>query len=370
MSYYILPKIMNIVIVNPICSNKTYTSYLSHSILNYYKEMCREITTSCEYDADMSYNKIDHLIKIVNPYEYIFSQVPSTKFSVSKLKQKTNLFYDLLELSTTLNIFDMYKLDTLETLHLTSNNTDTVQCLEMARENYNDKITCYDGGITKETIKLIGDKEFHFLFLETRTEQLNNYIISFVEILMIILRNQITRGSCLIKISDTFHKPIVDILYLLSSLYEKTYILKPNTSNITTFEKYIFCKNFIHKKEENMNLKNNYFILLLFLKQIRQMQQDISFENITVESIVDYDIPYNFIMKLNDMNISIGQQQLEALDLIINILKKKNKEEKIETMQKSNIQKCILWCEKYKIPCNKFSEKTNIFLHAQKGADE
>ena len=75
-------------------------------------------------------------------------------------------------------------------------------------------------------------------------------------------------------------------------------------------------------------------------------------------------------MKLNDMNISIGQQQLEALDLIINILKKKNKEEKIETMQKSNIQKCILWCEKYKIPCNKFSEKTNIFLHAKKGADE
>jgi len=335
--------------------------------------MCSEIKMACEYDSDMSYNKFDLLIKIVNPYEYIFSQVPSTKFSVSKLKQKTNLFYDLLEISTTLNIFDMYKLDILETLHITSNNNDTVQCLEMVRENYNDKITCYDDGISKRIVKSIGDKQFHFLFLETRhnpLNDLNNYIISFVEIVMVILRNQINRGCCLIKISGIFHKPIVDILYLLSSLYEKIYILKPNTSNITTFEKYIFCKNFIPKKEENVNLKKNYFILLLFLKQIKQSQQEVFFEDICVESIIDCDIPYNFIMKLNDMNISIGQQQLEALDLIINILKKKNKEEKIETIQKSNIQKSILWCEKYKIPCNKFSEKTNIFLHGQKSQDE
>ena len=48
--------------------------------------------------------------------------------------------------------------------------------------------------------------------------------------------------------------------------------------------------------------------------------------------------------------------------MIINILKNKNKEEKIEIIKKSNIQKSISWCEKYKIPFNKFSEKTNIFL--------
>jgi hypothetical protein len=40
------------------------------------------------------------------------------------------------------------------------------------------------------------------------------------------------------------YKPIIDVLYLLSSLYDKVYILKPNTSNISTFEKYIICKNF------------------------------------------------------------------------------------------------------------------------------
>jgi hypothetical protein len=62
------------------------------------------------------------------------------------------------------------------------------------------------------------------------------------------------------------------------------------------------------------------------------------------------------------MNIIIGQQQLESIDQIINILKNKNKDEKIETIKKSNIQKSIAWCEKFKIPHNKFSEKVNIFL--------
>jgi hypothetical protein len=66
------------------------------------------------------------------------------------------------------------------------------------------------------------------------------------------------------------------------------------------------------------------------------------------------------------MNIIIGQQQLESLDMIINIIKNKNKEDKIETIKKTSIQKSVSWCEKYKIPCNKFSEKTNIFLPINK----
>ena len=71
-------------------------------------------------------------------------------------------------------------------------------------------------------------------------------------------------------------------------------------------------------------------------------------------------------MKMDDMNIIIGQQQLESLDMVINILKNKNKEDKIETIKKSNIQKSVVWCEKYKIPCNRFSEKINIFLPINK----
>ena len=93
-------------------------------------------------------------------------------------------------------------------------------------------------------------------------------------------------------------------------------------------------------------------------------------EDKNIASLINIEIPNYFINKLDDMNIIIGQQQLEALDQIINVFKNKNKDDKIEMIKKSNIQKSVTWCEKYKIPCNKFSEKTNIFLPIIKDVKE
>jgi len=356
MSYYILPKINNLINVAPtVCENNKLNPYISLSLLNYYNEINEQIKHICLSMVDLSYNEYNELIKIVNPYEYIFSKVPGSKFSVSKLKSKTNLFYDFLEISSIFNIFDQYNSQKIKTLHLTFNNIDTIECFEMIRENCKDEIVYYNE-INEETIKLISDTKFHFLFFETKGGSLNQYIISLIEILMIIFKNQSYDGSCVIKISDIFYKPIVDILYILSSLYNKTYILKPNTCNVTTFDKYIVCKNF-KNQDKNINLKFNYFKLQLFLKNLKDKN---------IESIIDFEIPYYFTIKLDDMNIIFGQQQLEFLNLIINILKNKNKEDKFEIMKKSNILKSISWCEKYKIPCNKFLEKTNIFLPINK----
>ena len=85
-------------------------------------------------------------------------------------------------------------------------------------------------------------------------------------------------------------------------------------------------------------------------------------KNLNIASIIDQDIPYYFINKIDDMNNIIGQQQLESITQLINVIKNKNKYDKIESVKKSNIQKSVNWCEKFKIPCNKFSEKVNIFL--------
>jgi hypothetical protein len=358
MSYYILPKINNIININPKDNGHNILQpYISYSLFYYYNEMKTQITNGCKNEFDLSFNDYDELIKIVNPYEYIFSKVPGSKFSVSKLKPKSNMFYDFLEVSMTLNIFDLYKSQSIKTLHLTHNNNDTIECFEMLRENYDDEIHFYEE-INEDNIKSIGDTKFNFLFFETKSDKnLNEYIISLVETVMIILRNQILEGSCVIKIGNIFHKPVIDILYILCSLYDKIYILKPNTSNITSCDKYIFCKNFQTSEEKNKSLRLNYFRLLVFLKKL---------EGKNILSILDFEMPYYFKNKIDDINIVVGQQQLESFDLIMNIQKNKNKEEKIELMKKSNIQKSVSWCEKYKIPCNKFSEKTNIFLPVNK----
>ena len=83
---------------------------------------------------------------------------------------------------------------------------------------------------------------------------------------------------------------------------------------------------------------------------------------LNIKKIITNDLPYYFLNKIDDINIIIGQQQLESLTQIINILKGKNIEEKIEVLKKNNIQKSVHWCEKFKIPCNKFSDKINLFL--------
>jgi hypothetical protein len=89
-----------------------------------------------------------------------------------------------------------------------------------------------------------------------------------------------------------------------------------------------------------------------------------------IHSIIDNDIPYYFSNKIEESNVVIGQQQLEAYDQIINIFKNKNKDEKIETLKRNHIQKCIQWCEKNQIPHNKFVERVNIFLNAKKKDDK
>ena len=349
MSYYILPKNIHTINVNPICSYELCSPYITFSLVNYYSLIKNQIIEMFNNDYDLSNNSFDSACKLINPYEFIFSKVPGSKFSVSKLKPKTNIFYDLLEISSNLNIFDSFKIThTIEFLHISPNYDDSIECFEMFRDNYPDK-HLFSEKFNLDDI-IFNESKLDFIFCETNP---SSYFISLVQIIIIILRNQKLSGTSIIKIQDIFYKPVIDILYLLSSLYEKVYICKPNTNNIVTFDRYIVCKNFLHDETSNNYLKLNYLKLIIFLKKL---------ENKNIVSILDFDIPYYFKNKIDDLNIIIGQQQLEALDQIINIYKNKNKNDKIESIKKGNIQKSVSWCEKYKIPCNKFTEKINIFL--------
>ena len=350
MSYYILPKNNNIIIVDPHIGLTSLKPYISHSLYNFYNNVKKQIILM---GSDLSYNDYEEIITTVNPYEYIFSKVPGSKFSVSKLKPKTNMFYDYLEITSTLNIFEPFKNKTIKSLHISSSCDDSIDCIEMIRENYTeDEIFSFET-INDEMYKSIIEENFDFMFFDKKCDNINNYIINFIEFIMLILRFQRNNGVSIIKIDYVFHKPIVDMMYLITSLFDKVFVIKPNTSNITTFEKYLVCKGFISNENKLELYKQNYIKLNNFIKNLPH-------EN--VSTIISNNIPYYFINKIDDMNCIIGQQQLEALDLIISIFKHTNKEDKIEIIKKINIQKSVNWCEKFQIPYNKFSDKTNIFL--------
>ena len=354
MSYYLLPKIYNFLNVNPKDDTNECEIYSSYSLYNFYNNTKQQIDMLCSKEKDSAFTSYDELIKIVHPYEYIFFKVPGSKFSVSKLKPQTNVFYDLLEIFVTLNIFDLYMNKSIKTLHVSLTCEDSNECIQMVRESYEEDSFLNFNDNNEEMYKAITTSKFDFMFFNKPQTDINLYIIKLIEFVMTILRYQANGGTSIIKIDNVFHKPIVDLIYLLSSLFEKVYIIKPNTNNITTFEKYIVCKNYNVICESKLEIhKSNYYKLQGFIKNLN---------NRNIVSIIDYKIPCYFVNKIDDINIIIGQQQLESLDQIINIIKNKNKEERVETIKKSNIQKSVSWCEKLKIPYNRFSEKTNIFL--------
>ena len=356
MSYYILPKVINSYIkINPSLQEEAIDTYISHSLFSYYRKMKTQLNNIIELDT--SFN-IQNLLKIVNPYEFIFSKIPGTKLSVSKLKPQTSIFYDMLEIINMLNIFDNYKNINIHFITISSIHEDVNCCYELFRENNNDTIENYKEFKSNLQEELNG-KKYDIIFYEIEKIiycNLNNYIIKLIDTVLLILNCQTQNGVAIIKIGFTFHKPVVDILYLLSSLYQKVYIVKPNTTNVMSYEKFIVCKNFI-LNESTKQIYNSCIAKLVEFKKFYSMNT-----NKNIKCIIDKDTPYFYINKIDDINNIIGQQQLETIDQVINIYKNKNKDDKIESIKKINIHKSINWCEKMKIPYNKSSEKPNIFL--------
>jgi hypothetical protein len=355
MSYYIIPKVHYSIEISPIITEKDIFPCISQTFINYYNSKKQDIELLCNKNKEYSY---DTIIQNVNTHEYIFTKVPGSNFSVSKLKPKSILFYDLFEIIQNINLLDVFKCDILNSLIIGNNYEDSLECLEMMRENYNnDKFFCYYEYNT-DLHNWIKNNRFNFIIYEinNNTDNINNYIIKFIETLIIITSNLIENGIVIIKIDNLFYKPVLDIIYIFSSLFEKTYIIKPNTSCISNLDKYIILKSFIVKKNDYILMNNYNTILKNFLD---------SYKTITclnIQSIINFDLPYYFLNKIDDINLIMGQQQLELFEQVINILLSKNKEDKIESLKKYNIQKCVQWCEKFKIPCNKFSDKINIFL--------
>jgi len=365
MNYYILPKTNHTFKLFPKLQdnmNETIIPYTSYSLFKNYNDTMLQIK---DIEHEYSSEFVNNILKLVHSHEYIFSFIPGTKICISKLKACSNVFYDLYEILLSLNIFEQFtssinalyiseKCDDMGIFHnlLRKDNCDVVINIENVNNNITDVKICNYDFIFYE----IGDKDF---------PNINQYTIQLLKILRIILLNQTNNGICILKIDTIFYKPIVDTLYILCSLYEKVGIIKPNTSNITSFEKYIICSNFILNKEKK-ELYNNYIISIdLFLSEYEVESE----KNKNIISVITNDIPAYFLNKIDDISIIFGQQQLETFDQIINILKNKNKDEKIEFLKKSNIQKSISWCEKYRVPYVKFSEKPNIFLPLQQNAD-
>lgn len=365
---------------------------------------------SIKLQIDKYNNKWDIYKKYTNTYEYIHTIVPNTKQSVSKLKPLSRSYYKMIEIIKMHNILNdsndiinsidsnnsINSNDKLKTFHLAEGPGGFIEAIANIRNNKNDiyygmtlknnndinipgwKSSLYflnnnknviiensfdnDGNLMsknnllycyskyKGTIDIVtGDGGFDFSIDFNKQE-----LLSFKLILCQVIFNiaiQKNNGYFILKVFDLFTKPSIELLYLLSGCYEKVYISKPHTSRFANSEKYIICKNF-RLSELNRDL---------LLNELINVYDNINDNNLFIKSLLNIDIPYYFINKIEEINAIFGQQQIENISLTISLLET-NKQDKIENMKKNNILKCISWCQKYKIPHNKTIQNVNIFL--------
>tara|TARA_B100000161_G_C33554263_1_gene416957 strand:- start:90 stop:1310 length:1221 start_codon:yes stop_codon:yes gene_type:complete len=390
MSYYLLPRNSIQIIPNiEYTSSDIEPSAVISNSLSYYLYEIKENIQANEKEWDI-------VKKYTNPYEYIHSNLPGKKKSVSKLLPLSRSFFKMIEI---INTFDIgTQKQGLDFFHLAEGPGGFIEAFVKTRKNKDDKyvgMTLIDENneinvpswkraehFLKENpnIKLEYGKDNtgNILSIENFNYVINKYnqkmdvitadggfdfSIDFnkQEISITkLLYGQISyalcmqkKGGCFVlKIFDCFMQHTIDLLYILSAFYEKVYIVKPNTSRYANSEKYIVCKKFLFSSPR-------FYIDVIgnaFQKMCLSTNYASRFLNLKLSNI--------FITKLEEYNAIFGQQQIENIHYTLCLIENKNKQEKINQLIQTNTEKCIYWCQKHNIPITtSLSADNNIFLN-------
>ena len=365
MNYYIIPKNNFNIKLRLQLTNDKIEPCISYSLNCYTTDIYNQLL---QLQESYSGTDLEYITKIVNPFEFIHSNVPGSLISVSKVKADSIIFFELMELFELFNINDILSLKhKINVCHLTHNYKSTNYLLNMLREENEDNIILENfnfNNLYKQFIQKEYKNKLDLIIFEFYPDEYNDtkkYIHNMVLVLLIITKYQMNHGTSVIKINNILYKAVIDVIFILSGIYDKIFLVKPSISNITNGERYLICKGF----NENL-LNQSKLVSNIDEKIILKMNNNELMNNTCITSIIENELPYYLLNKIEESNLVIGRQQLEAYDQIINIFKNKNREEKVENLKRIHIQKCIQWCEKNQLPHNKFADNVNIFLTFKK----
>lgn len=320
---------------------------------------------------------IDILKKTVNPLEFVntpLDHLDHDGVSISKKTYNSNIFFELIEVFQLVHLSHLPK---MVIMHLSPNHVSTKALVDRERGVTGlgvlgaDESYCYDFNYEDLYKSFISPKaqnpnnqnpnnqnsnerRVDLLICEFKQSIYNDttkYIQHMLLTLMLITKYQSNNGICIVKIDNLFYKPIIDILFLMSSFYSKIFLMKPFVSNIMTSERYVVCKAF----NENLPKQKKIFSQIDQLLQTR-LNNDTLVNVVSIASLINVEPSIFFLNKLEESNAIIGQQQLEAYDQIINLFNNKNRDEKIEHLRRENVQKCFQWCEKHHVLYNKIGK--------------
>ena len=191
-----------------------------------------------------------------------------------------------------------------------------------------------------------GDGGFDFSMDFDRQESTSMRLI--IAQLRFALAVQKKGGTFVLKVFDTFTQASVDFLYLLCSLYENVQAIKPSTSRQANSEKYLVCKGFYGRPHSHV--QNSITRCILSLESSDHVLR-----------LFSSPLPYYFITKVEELNAMLGQQQIESIAATLSLMDTA-RSERLESLRKSNVQKCIGWCQRHRLPYHRTGSSSNVFL--------
>jgi 23S rRNA U2552 (ribose-2'-O)-methylase RlmE/FtsJ len=393
MTYYLLPRVSFFIhkYIDCVEKEEAPSPIISNSLSKYLYNMKEKIEDK-EKDWDI-------FKKYTNPYEYIHTQLPFKKKCISKYKPMSRSYFKMIEM---INLFELnFDSRPIRTFHLAEGPGGFIEALAGLRKCQYDKyvgMTILDDNNDpnipgwKKTENFL--RQNKNVFIETGADKtgnilsMDNYIycretygstmdlvtadggfdfsldfnnqeISIAKLLfaqIVYALSMQRKGGCFVlKIFDTFMNHSIDLLYILSSFYDKVYIIKPQTSRYANSEKYIVCKGFTSISFEQFAP----FIQRAFEKMLLSTN---SSADLFIHRFLNIPVSTFFLTKLEEYNAIFGQQQIENIHYTLSLIDNKHKQEKIDSLITTNIQKCVLWCNKHNIIQNQLNAPSNIFL--------
>ena len=287
---------------------------------------------------------------VMNPFETSIDNYDKSISMIAKQNYKIDIisddFYKLWEMLFMFDILDIN--GDMQTLHINEEGGFIQSVLiyieQYARNNNNKHYVMNPDILDIKDIGLIGDRVFYnelnktiqenkkviikkdikerFTFITINpnlswvdeTNQEGEYLKLLVYQINKLLQHQKKNGSCIIKIYETYTTSMVKIIIFLSSLYNKTFIVKPLTSRPSISEKYIVCNGFKYG-ENDKELKD-------ISKSIEKMVEEIKKNNKmkVMDVFTNYQISNELKYRILQANIHLMNSQSIGYNKILSFI--------------------------------------------------
>jgi 23S rRNA U2552 (ribose-2'-O)-methylase RlmE/FtsJ len=159
-------------------------------------------------------------------------------------------------------------------------------------------------------------------------------------------------GAMVIKLFDFMNVDTIEILYLLSCLFRKSYITKPFTSRVMNSEKYIVATGFLEiDKSMQLCINQDQFDTYIRAKQLEIIRHiESQFVKRELSIIRPYTIPVSFIDTIERCNVGFGIKQLFYLSKTFQLVDENISSQTINEFKKDQCVYGLSWCKKYNYP--------------------